>query len=115
MNGYERIKELFLKDENKDKSLVEIVKHLMQQPNMNELYFNQDKNLEDMMSFIENKAKDQAVNNVAIIPDTQVYDWAILYFTKSNEELGLTKKETPTKTIPKRETKIDDNQLKLEI
>lgn len=115
MNGYERIKELFLKDENKDKSLVQIVKHLMQQPDMNELYLNQDKNLKDMISFIENKAKDQAVNNVAIIPDTQVYDWAILYFTKSNEELGLTKKQTPTKPKPKEEAKIDDNQLKLEI
>ena len=115
MNGYEKIKELYLKEANKDKSLSQIVKHLMQQPNMNELYLNEDKNLEDMMDFINKKAKEQAVNSVAVIPDTEVYDWAVLYFSKSNDELGLTKKQAPTKTKPKEETKEDNNQLKLEI
>lgn len=115
MNGYERIKELYLKGTNKDKPLAQIVKHLMQQQNMNELYLNEDKNLEDMMNFIDNKAKEQAVNNVAVIPDAEVYDWAILYFSKSNDELGLTKKQTPTKIKPKEETKEDNDQLKLEI
>ena len=49
MNGYERIKELYLKEANKDKSLSQIVKHLMQKQDMNELYLNGEKNLEDMM------------------------------------------------------------------
>lgn len=49
-----------------------------------------------MMDFINKKAKEKAVNNVAVIPDTEVYEWAVLYFSKSNDKLGLTKKQTLT-------------------
>ena len=40
MEGYNRIKELYLTSTNKDKFLSIIVKHLMMQPNMNDLYLN---------------------------------------------------------------------------
>ena len=43
MEGYNRIKELYLKSTNKDKFLSVIVKHLMKQPNMSELYLNEEK------------------------------------------------------------------------
>ena len=58
----------------------------MKQPNMSELYLNEEKNLDDLVSYINKKAKEQAVNGVAIIQDDEVYSWAILYFTSSNEK-----------------------------
>lgn len=112
MEGYNRIKELYLKSKNKDKFLSVIVKHLMKQPNMSELYLNEEKNLDDLVSYINKKAKEQAVNGVAIIQDDEVYSWAILYFTSSNERLGIVKHNSVKQ---QEEQKVDNNQLRLEI
>lgn len=112
MEGYNRIKELYLKSTNKDKFLSVIVKHLMKQPNMSELYLNEEKNLDDLVSYINKKAKEQAVNGVAIIQDDEVYSWAILYFTSSNEKLGIVKHNSVKQ---QEDQKADNNQLKLEI
>ena len=117
MNGYNRIKELYLNNINKDKTLVRIVTYLMKREGMSEHYLKEDKNLEDMIKFIQNKAKEQAINNVAILDDETVYELAITYFTKSNEELGISKlpKPTTTKNKTPEEVKDDNNQLTLEI
>lgn len=115
MNGYERIKQLYLNNqkEKKDKPLIKIITYLMKTQNMSEKYLNEEKNLDNMMNFINKNAKEQAINNIAIIEDEQVYKWAIEYFDKSDKELGIEKKiETPK---PKKEEKTDNNQLKLEI
>lgn len=94
MNGYERIKELYLNLPNKDDSLIKIVTVLMKTKGMNDLYLNEEKNLQDMMSFIYQKAKTRAINNVAIIDDNEVYKMALYYFSKSNEEIGFNKTES---------------------
>lgn len=112
MEGYNRIKELYLTSINKDKFLSTIVKHLMMQPNMNNLYLNEEKNLDDLISYINKKAKEQAINGVAIIQDDEVYSWAILYFTSSNEKLGIVKHNSKGQ---QEKQKVDNNQLKLEI
>ena len=112
MEGYNRIKELYLKSTSKDKFLSVIVKHLMKQPNMSELYLNEEKNLDDLVSYINKKAKEQAVNGVAIIQDDEVYSWAILYFKSSNKELGIVKHNSVKQ---QEEQKVDNNQLRLEI
>lgn len=116
MNGYNRIKELYLNNINKDKALIRIVTCLMKQEGMSEHYLKEEKNLEDMMKFIQNKAKEQAVNNVAILEDEKVYELAITYFTQSNEELGIVKTQKPTTSKKtSNENKDDKNQLTLEI
>ena len=117
MNGYNRIKELYLNNINKDKALIRIVTCLMKHEGMNDYYLNDEKNLEQMMKFISKKAKEQAINNVAILDDDAVYELAITYFTQSNEELGLvkTQKATIAKNKTNEEVKDDKNQLTLEI
>ena len=115
MDGYNRIKELYLSSINKDKSLMEIVRYLMKRQGMNELYLNEDKNLDDMMKYIRNRAKEHATNNVACVPDTEVYQWATDYFTQSNEELGITTKVNNTKQETQDIPKETSNQLSLEI
>ncbi len=121
MEGYQRIKDFYLefKNENKDNALIKIVTYLMKQQNMNELYLKEEKNLKEMMQYIKDQAKEKAVNNVAVIEDNNVYEWAITYFTKSNEELGINKitpvKTTTNNTKTTKKEDTDENQLELDI
>lgn len=116
MDGYTRIKNLYLEGTCRDISLKRIVTFLMKKPNMSDSYLNEEKNLEDMMKFIYDKARDKANNNVACLADEEVYDLVVSYFTKSNEELGFNKpiSKVNVKTSVKEEVK-PNNQLSLGI
>ena len=50
-----------------------------------------------MYEFICGKAKTLAQDGVAAVNDKVVYLWAITYFCKSNEELGIKKEEKKIK------------------
>lgn len=117
MNGFEKIKEQYLKSAVKDKVLIKIVTFLMKQPNMSDLYLNEEKNLEGMMDYVRSQAHKVAINNEAVVDDDEVYQWVNEYFSKSNEELGINKKETSTKTknTERKEVTKGSNQLKLEL
>lgn len=96
MNGIERLSEMI--KGQKDKYLQIIVNHLMLQTEMSEAFLNEEKNLKDMATYIKDLAKKQATNNVAVIEDAVVFQWAKDYFNKSNEELGIKKIEEKNKT-----------------
>ena len=117
MNGYERIKQLYLNNQKqkKDEPLIKIITFLMKTQDMSEKYLNEEKNLDNMVSYINKRAKEQAINNVAIIEDSQVYNWAIEYFDKSDKELGIEKQLQVEVPKSKQDEKTDNNQLKLEI
>lgn len=90
MEGIKRLAEMI--EGQKDKYLIIIVNHLIQQTEMNESFLNEEKNLKDMATYIKDKAKKQAKDGVAVIEDAIVFKWAKEYFIKSNKELGI--KET---------------------
>lgn len=96
MNGIERLSEMI--KGQKDKYLQIIVNHLMLQTEMSEAFLNEEKNLKDMATYIKDLARKQATNNVAVIEDAVVFQWAKDYFNKSNEELGIKKIEEKNKT-----------------
>ena len=76
-----------------------------------------------MYEYIYDKASKVRKGNVAMVTDRVVYLWAMTYFNKTNEELGLyTKKLAPKKVEvkeniqdkpKKEENKIEDNQTSL--
>ncbi len=103
MNGIERLSEMI--KGQKDKYLQIIVNHLMLQTEMSEAFLNEEKNLKDMAIYIKDLARKQATNNVAVIEDAVVFQWAKDYFNKSNEELGIKKIEAKnnTETVEKDE------------
>lgn len=114
MNGYERLKELYLEEKPKDKALIAIMKHLVSLPNMDEFYANKEKNIKQMMQYINNKARSKIAVGITIIADETVYKWSEEYFTKSNDELGLNEKQVKqSKTSAK--DKVNNDQLSLEI
>lgn len=103
MDGINRLAKLL--EGQKDKYLNIIVNYLMLQTEMNEAFLNEEKNLKDMATYIRDLAKKQATNNVAVIEDSVVFQWAKNYFLKTNEELGIKKvklekaKQSDTKKV----------------
>ena len=103
MDGINRLAKLL--EGQKDKYLNIIVNYLMLQTELNEAFLNEEKNLKDMATYIRDLAKKHATNNVAVIEDSVVFQWAKNYFLKTNEELGIKKvklekaKQSDTKKI----------------
>lgn len=107
MEGIKRLANML--EGQKDKYLIVIVNYLMLQTEMNEAFLNEEKNLKEMATYIKDLARKQATNNVAVIEDEVVFQWAKDYFNKSNKELGITKTESKVnKTVKKETTKIED-------
>ena len=109
MNGIERLSEMV--KGQKDKYLQIIVNHLMLQTEMSEVFLNEEKDLKGMASYIQDLAKKQATNNVAVIEDEIVFNWAKDYFNKSNEELGIKKKEVKTSQTNNKENIITNDEF----
>lgn len=107
MEGIERLEKMI--EGQKDKYLNIIVKYLMLQTEMNEYFLKEEKNLQDMATYIIDNARKNSSNGVAVIEDNVVFQWAKDYFIKSNEELGIkTKKVKNIEKTIKENNKSDD-------
>lgn len=123
MEGLKRLDTEVL--ELNDYNVSAIFNYLKEREDLIDKFDNEEKSLKEMYKYICDKARKKAVNNVAMIDDRVVYLWAVTYFTKSNEELGLkkenvkTKKEDTTKKVEdkqlveKKEDKKEDNQISM--
>lgn len=123
MEGLKRLDTEVL--ELNDYNVSAIFNYLKKREDLIDKFDNEEKSLKEMYKYICDKARKKAVNNVAMIDDRVVYLWAVTYFTKSNEELGLkkenvkTKKEDTTKkvedkqVVEKKEDKKEDNQISM--
>ena len=115
MNGYERLKELYNQDNFQNKPLTAIVNYLLQVPDMSEYYLRPEKNLKDLVNYLRDNAKEYCVNNISIIEDSQVYQWCIDYFQKTNAELRILLSSTNPKKDSKTELKsIPSNQMQFD-
>lgn len=95
MEGLERLETEVLEMNNNNISA--IFEYLKTRNELYESFNNEEKSIKQMYKFIYDKAAKQKIDNVAMISDRMVYLWAVTYFSKSNEELGL--KEEP-KVMP---------------
>lgn len=103
MEGIERLEKQML--EMDDDNVTAIFEYLKTRTDLDELYKNEEKNMQEMYDYVCSKAKKKMKNNVAMIADNMVYLWAVTYFTKSNEELGIKEKKNTKTTQTKKETK----------
>lgn len=106
MEGIKRLSEMV--KGQKDKYLNIIVNHLMLQTEMDGAFLNEEKNLKDMATYIKDLARKEATNNVAVIEDDVVFQWAKDYFLKSNKELGIKKEKKIVVDKNKTENEKDD-------
>jgi len=129
MEGIERLEAEVLEMNNS--SISAIFEYLKTRTDLYEYFNNKEKSIHQMYKFICDKARKQKINNVAIISDRMVFLWASIYFSKSNEELGLKgeqkvmppsdneeiknmeKKQAKQEEKASKENKTQDNQFNL--
>lgn len=111
MEGIEKL-EVEVTDMN-NSSISVIWDYLKTRTDLYEKFNNAEKSIKQMYEFIYEKAKKQKNGNVAVIMDNVVFLWAVSYFSKSNEELGLNEKKVmppkPAEIIKKIEEKKIEN------
>ena len=111
MEGIEKL-EVEVADMN-NASISVIWDYLKTRTDLYEKFNNEEKSIKQMYEFIYEKAKKQKHGNVAVIMDNVVFLWAVSYFSKSNEELGLNEKKVmppkPAETTKKIEEKKIEN------
>ncbi len=110
MNGYERLDNLVYAQT--DNALLKVVQYLKSLEGMEDLFLNEEKDLKGMCDYVKSKAKELAVNNVAVVEADIVYQWSLTYWQQSNEALGI-KKEEP-RPIPKVNNNVVTNETKPE-
>lgn len=124
MEGLERIK--VLASEVKDKAVLKIVEYLLSREDMNEKYLNEEKSLKQMIKFIKSEARKKQEDEIAMIEDEVVYNWAIHYWDESNKTLNLKddeivsskndktskteEKQSVAKNTKKEKNNVDDNK-----
>lgn len=112
MTGIERLR--ILSEGTKNQALIKVIDYLETRKDMYEKYLNEEKTPEQMWQYITKKAKEQSINNCAVIDDRVVYVWAISYFLAANESLNLnttdTSKEASKKEAKKTKTKKFEKQ-----
>ena len=96
MEGNERLEQETIEMNNYN--VVLIFNYIKDKDELQEKFDNEEKTIKGMYEFICGKAKTLAQNGVAAVNDKVVYLWAITYFCKSNEELGIKKEEKKIKS-----------------
>lgn len=110
MNGFERLQTM--EKELKNPFVSQVVKYLLTRKDMESKYLDEQKTLNKMYEFIEQKAlalciddKKKLENSNAEyssvgLDDNQVHSWAIMYFSLPDKMLGLDRlKEKISKTL----------------
>lgn len=122
MEGLERLETEVIELDNY--SITKIFNYLKTRTDLYEKFNNEEKSMDQMYDYIYNKAKKHEHKRMAMIDDPVVYLWAVTYFIKSNEELGIKaeKEVAPSeneeikeldKDSTKKEKEDEDNQITL--
>lgn len=95
MEGIERLEKETLELDNY--SITKIFNYLKTRTDLYEKFNNEEKSMDQMYDYIYDKAKKHEHKRMAMIDDPVVYLWAVNYFIKSNEELGIKAEKTEKK------------------
>lgn len=113
MEGLEKLQKQM--DEMKNSHIEIIWNYLKTRKDLYDRFNNPEKNIKQMYDYIYGRAMKQKVGNVAMIADNIVFLWAVTYFIKSNEELGLNeKKNININSKPTEKNKVNEIEIKKE-
>lgn len=116
MEGIERIQAEVLEMNNYNVSA--IFEYLKTRDELKECFNNEEKSIKEMYEYIRDKASPLQQEHVAMVDNRVVYLWAVTYFKKSNEELGITNKKvmppTSKEVIEKIDKKADEKETEKE-
>lgn len=107
MEGLEKLEQEILEMNNHN--VTAVFEYLKTRTDLYDKFKNEEKSAKQMWDYICDKARKQAINNVAMVADNLVYVWAVTYFMRSNEALGIKEKQvmppTSAEVIKKNEEK----------
>lgn len=89
MNGVERLKKLA--EGQEDTSLLRVIEYLVNIDDMDEMFLNEDKSLKSMVDYIKGEARKLAKDGYCWVEDATVYEWAVNYWSKTDDELWIKK------------------------
>ncbi len=112
MNGFDRLREQI--KEQKDTALIEVVNYLLSREDMEQKYLNEEKNIEDMCTFIKNKAREHMENGWNYIEDKVVFSWAVMYYSLPNSFLKINTNKVMSKESKKQKVVSKNNVVSLE-
>lgn len=98
MNGFDRLREMldeWLKKNKDDEAFKQTVNYLLDRPDLEQKYLNEEKTLNGLNDFIKQKGKKHLLNGWCYITNEVVYAWAVMYFSLPNSFLKIT--TTPAK------------------
>lgn len=110
MEGLERL-EKEAKD-MKNASITKLFEFLKTRKNLYENFENEEKTMKGMYEYLYEKARNHKVGNVAFVEDNLVYVWAVTYFLKSNEELGIKKNSVMPPSPKEIRKKLEEKKAK---
>ncbi len=110
MTGCERLKSMI--EGSFQRPLFKIYLYLKKRTDMDEKYLNPEKNLKQMYEYIKRQAEKQAVDGVAILEDSFVYNLAIQYFNETNENLGIKDSSEISNKGTEEENNVKDDNVK---
>lgn len=99
MTGIQRLQEM-VKDQE-DSALNETVNYLITRKDMENRYLKENKTLDNMCKFIQNKAKTHSKNGWNFITNEVVFAWAIMYFSLPDEFLKIKPRENNNNKVSK--------------
>ncbi len=109
MNGFNRLREMldeWLKKNKDDEAFKQTVNYLLDRPDLEPKYLNEEKTLDGLHDFIHEKGKRHLLKGWCYITNEVVYSWAVMYFSLPNSFLKI--KSTPTKSTPNKTTNAPD-------
>ena len=101
MNGIDRLKKLA--EGQEDPSLNRVINYLVDLTEMDVKYLSEEKSLKGMIDYIKAEAKKIAKDGYCWVEDATVFNWSKIYWDKTNDELGIKKKEV---VVPKVKAEI---------
>lgn len=96
MNGFDRLKKMlneWLEKHKNDEAFEQIVNYLLNRPDLEPKYLNEEKNLEGLNDFIQGRGKKHLSDGWCYITNEIVYCWAVMYFSLPNALLKITTKQ----------------------
>lgn len=93
MTGFERLKNMlaeWTEKHGEDEAFNQTVNYLLNRPDLEQKFLNEEKSLDGLHDFIHNKGQKHRLNGWCYITNEVVFAWAVMYFSLPNALLNIT-------------------------
>ena len=106
MSGFERLRKMldeWIEKHKEDEAFKQTVNYLLGRDDLEPKFLNEEKTLEGLNQFIQERGRKHLLNGWCYITNEVVYAWAVMYFSLPNSFLKI--KEKQVKNVSKENTK----------